>query len=59
MKTMIIIQIIQFELFILELACFWIGGVLGYTHFVWRREDNGNLPEVRRSDCFRAVSKKR
>lgn len=55
---MIIIQIIQFELFILELACFWIGGILGYTHFVWRREDNGNLPEVRRSDCFRAVSKK-
>lgn len=55
---MIIIQIIQLELFILELACFWIGGVLGYTHFVWRREDNGNLSEVRRSDCFRAVSKK-
>lgn len=31
-----ILEMIQFELFLIALDCFYWGGVRGYTYIIWR-----------------------
>ena len=32
------LELIQFELFLIAVDCFFWGGVMGYTYIIWKKE---------------------